>query len=182
MVTIVFEAHSTTTDNEEKLSSGWNDVSLSDLGREQSIKLGQRYRLNDFDAVFTSDMERAYQTAKLAFGSIDPKLLHMDWRLRECDYGDLTQHPKAEVDAVKPQRISVPFANGESYEQTAARMRSFLEDVRRLYDGKKIMVTGHRATQYGLERWINGVTLPDVVTAPWQWQPGWTYQLTEIAK
>jgi broad specificity phosphatase PhoE len=175
MITIIFEPHATTTDNEAHLASGWNDVALSELGIKQAKELGQRYNLDDFDAIFTSDMERAYQTAMLAFGDIDHTKLRMDWRLRECDYGDLTQHPKAEVDAEKPNRISVPFPNGESYQDTAKRMNSFLGDLAQNFSGKKVMVIGHRATQYGLEHWINGVPLGDAVSAPWKWQPGWTY-------
>jgi hypothetical protein len=42
------------------------------------------------------------------------------------------------------------------------------------------MIIGHRAAQYGLEHWIKGVAVTDAVTAPWKWQPGWTYELTAI--
>jgi broad specificity phosphatase PhoE len=176
MVTIIFEAHSTTTDNEAHLASGWNDVALSELGLKQSVELGQRYSLDDIDAIFASDMERAFQTATLAFPSIEPRKLHIDWRLRECDYGDLTQHPKSEVDREKLHRVDVPFPNGESYTDTTERMRTLLLDLARDYQDKKVMIIGHRATQYGLEHWINGVPLQDAVTAPWSWQAGWTYE------
>ncbi len=33
---------------------------------------------------------------------------------------------------------------------------------------------------YGLEHWIKGVSVSEAVTAPWKWQPGWTYLLKEI--
>lgn len=42
------------------------------------------------------------------------------------------------------------------------------------------MVIGHRATQYGLEHWVKGVTVKEAVTALWKWQPGWTYELKEL--
>jgi len=177
MVTIVFEQHATTTDNEEQLASGWNDVSLSDLGRSQAGELGQRYDLRDIDVIFTSDLERAYQTATLAFPDIEPRKLRMDWRLRECDYGELTQHAKAEVDGDKPHRLTTPFPNGESYTDTAARMQSFLDDLARFHAGQTVMVIGHRATQYGLEHLIQDRPLLEAVMAPWSWQPGWTYKL-----
>ena len=35
-LTLIFEAHGTTFDNEAHLSSGWNDVALSPLGEQQS--------------------------------------------------------------------------------------------------------------------------------------------------
>jgi broad specificity phosphatase PhoE len=176
MVTIIFEPHSTTTDNEAHLSSGHNDVDLSQLGTEQAKDLGERYRDDNFDAIFCSDLQRAYKTAEIAFGDRDWPIIR-DARLRECDYGELTQHPSAQVDPEKAKHISVRFPNGESYEDTAVRMGDFLRDLIRNYDGKKVMIIGHRATQYGLEHWIKGESVYDAVTAPWKWQPGWTYEL-----
>jgi hypothetical protein len=38
MVTIIFESHSTTFDNEDHLSSGHNDVELSELDKKQAIE------------------------------------------------------------------------------------------------------------------------------------------------
>ena len=37
MLTIIFEAHGTTFDNEAHLSSGHNDVALSSLGEQQFL-------------------------------------------------------------------------------------------------------------------------------------------------
>jgi broad specificity phosphatase PhoE len=153
MVTIVFESHATTTDNQNHLSSGHFDVELSELGLGQAKELGSRYENDHFDAIFC------------------------DARLRECDYGDLTQHPSAEVDPEKPRRVQQPFPGGESYEDTAKRMEAFLQDLLRDHDSQRVMIIGHRATQYGLEHWIKDVPLTDAVTAPWKWQPGWTYEL-----
>src|SRR5574340_1235260 len=41
-VSIVFETHSTSTDNERWLASGWRDCALSAAGRRQARELGQR--------------------------------------------------------------------------------------------------------------------------------------------
>jgi len=179
MVTIIFEPHATTLDNETRLASGWNDVQLSKLGIQQARDMGKRYALTDLDAIFTSDLERAYETARLAFPELEPRKLHVDWRLRECDYGNLTQHSKEEIDNEKPQRIHTPFPNGESYEQTTKRMKSFLEDLLHFHDDEIILIIGHRATQYGLEHLVKNVPLHTTIAAPWKWQPGWTYVLTE---
>lgn len=178
MVTIIFESHGTTVDNEKHLASGWANVELSELGIKQSKEMGQRYKNDYFDAIFCSDLQRSYKSAELAF---DNKFLIIkDARLKECDYGVLTQHPSGEVDLEKPQRIRIPFPNGESYEQTSERMKSFLEDLLRRYNGKRVMIIGHRATQYGLEHWINNVPLEKIIPAPWKWQPGWEYKLEKI--
>ncbi len=56
-------------------------------------------------------------------------------------------------------------------------MKDFLQELLVKYVGKRVMIIGHRATQYGLEHWIKGVPLKEAITAPWQWQPGWVYEL-----
>lgn len=175
LVTLVFEAHGTTFDNEAHLSSGWNDVALSPLGERQSREMGERYKDDHFDAIFCSDLQRAYKSAEIGFGTKWPII--KDARLRECNYGDFTQKPSEIVDAQKPLRITEPFPNGESYMQTTERMKSFLEDLKRDYAGKRVMVIGHRATQYGIENVINGVPLETLVATHFKWQPGWKYEV-----
>lgn len=175
MVTIIFEAHGTTFDNESHQSSGHYDVALSPLGEQQSKEMGERYKDDHFDAIICSDLQRSYKSAEIAFSDKFPVI--KDARLRECDYGDLTRHPSEEVDAEKSNRITTPFPNGESYEQTSDRMKIFLQDLLKNYDGKRVMIIGHRATQYGLERWIKGFPLEEVIPSPWKWQPGWGYIL-----
>lgn len=178
MVQIIFEAHGTTFDNEAHLSSGWNDVDLSPLGEKQSIEMGERYKGDNFDAIFCSSLKRSLRSAEIAFGKKFPII--QDARLNECDYGDLTQHPSSDVDGQKPQRINTPFPNGESYGQTTERIRAFLKDLFNNYDGKRVMIIGHRATQYGLENIIKGLPLEQVIPASWKWQPGWTYELNSF--
>lgn len=179
MVKIIFESHATSLDNENDLSSGHNDVQLSELGLQQAKELGERHRGEKLDVIFCSDLERSYKTAEIAFSERNIPIIK-DRRLRECDYGDLTQHPANEVKQQRAERVKTPFPNGESYEQTLERMRSFLLELLEKYEGKKVMIIGHRATQYGLEHWIKGVNLQEAVTAPWQWQPGWEYELKQL--
>lgn len=175
---IVFEPHSTTFDNEEGRASGWNDVELSPAGIEQSKELGQRRKLADFDAIFTSDLQRAHDTAVLAFGS-DTQKIFQDWRLRECNYGDMTGSPKDLMDKEKPKRIKLPFPNGESFEDANRRITNFLRELASNKKLRTVLIIGHRATHYGLETMITGKTLEQCIEehASWKWQPGWEYEL-----
>lgn len=178
MVTIIFESHGTTVDNEKHLASGSADCELSELGIQQSKEMSQRYADDHFDAIFCSELKRSCKSAEIAFDNKFP--IVKDARLNECDYGDMNQHPSSEVDLEKTKRIEEPFPNGESYEQTSERMRSFLQDLLKNYDGKRVMIIGHRATQYSLEHWIKNIPLEQVIPAPWKWQPGWEYKLENI--
>lgn len=179
MVTIFFESHATTKDNEQHLASGHCDVELSELGITQAKELGQRNDDEEFAAVFCSDLQRSYKTAEIAFASRKIKIIK-DKRLRECDYGEFERKPSQMVDKLKSEHISKPFPGGQSYEQTTALVKDFLNGLLKNYDGKQILIIGHRATQYALENLIIGVPLKEAVLAPWAWQPGWVYPLKNL--
>lgn len=82
------------------------------------------------------------------------------------------------MDPAKLEYITKPFPNGESYEQTNKRMKDFLDELKQKYHGRDInvLIIGHRATQYGLEHWINGIDLKTLITTPFKWQAGWEYK------
>src|SRR5262245_61570560 len=128
-IELVYETHSTTVDNETGIATGWLEGQLSETGRRQASELGERRRDDGLAAVFTSDLGRAIETAEIAFaGSELP--VHLDWRLRECNYGELNGAPVADIDeAVRVRRIDEPFPGGESYRQVVERTRDFLNDL-----------------------------------------------------
>ena len=96
MITIYFEGHATTADNEASVASGHNDVDLSERGRHQAAgEKRRRYENIEFDTVFTSDLSRAYDTDKSMVAGKDNQIIQ-DARIRECDYSDLTRRPRAE--------------------------------------------------------------------------------------
>jgi broad specificity phosphatase PhoE len=179
MLALFYSPHSTSIDNEAGRASGHADVPLSALGRQQARGLGKHYELGALDAVFCSDLQRASKTAEIAFAACGLPII-ADARLREYDYGDMTQYPVAQVEQEFGRRIAEPFPNGESMVMVAQRVGAFLRDVLQVYDGKKIAVIGHRATRYGLEYWCGNTSLDEIVRARWEWRdiPIWRYELS----
>jgi broad specificity phosphatase PhoE len=176
VIELVYETHSTTTDNEARIATGWLEGQLSDRGRSQARALGERRRDDGIDAVFTSDLGRAVETVEIAFeGSSIP--VFKDSRLRECDYGELNGGPAAEIDAEKSRRIDEPFPGGESYRQVVDRMRSFLDDLSPRFEGCRLVLVSHAAPRWALEHLLEGAPLEDLVDAPFEWQEGWLYRL-----
>ncbi len=158
-VTIIFETHSTSLDNEAGIASGHNDVDQS------------------FTAVICSDLMRSYRTAEIAFGAANLLILR-DPRMRECDYGSLSGFPVEIVDRERSGRIHEPFPEGASYNQVVDRVRDLLlSDVLARYRGQRVLMIGHRATWYSLEHLLAGVLLLEAIEMTWTWQPGWMYQL-----
>jgi len=176
MVKIWLESHCTTIDNEAKRASGWNDIDLSEKGRQQSLELVDRCRSRNLSAIFCSDLQRAVKSGVPTASELHLPLFP-DKRLRECNYGDFTLKAKKVVELERPKRIKVPFPNGESYQQCMKRMKNFLEWLEENYDNKTVMIIGHRATHCALEHFIKRKSLELCLSEQIQRQPGWLYEL-----
>ncbi|HEX2850089.1 MAG TPA: histidine phosphatase family protein [Acidimicrobiales bacterium] len=175
-ISVVFETHSISEDNELGRASGWAHSRLSPAGRDLARALGERRRRDRLAAVFSSDLGRAVETATIAFeGSAVPVLL--DWRLRECDYGDETRAPVARHHAGRCAHLREPYPHGESWEQAVGRVGRFLDDLPLKWEGRRVLVIGHVATRWALDHLIAGVPLEDLCAADFAWQEGWEYVL-----
>ena len=175
-VELVYETHSTTLDNEQGTATGWLEGELSERGREEARRLGERRRDDGLAVVYTSDLARAQDTAAIAFSGTSLPV-HADSRLRECNYGDLNGGPLAAVAAARLGHVDAPFPGGESYRDVVERTRAFLVDVRARHDGERVLVIAHSANRWALEYLLNGVPLEDQIDAPFEWQPGWVYMV-----
>ena len=165
-----------TTDNEQGIATGWLPGRLSETGRRFARALGERRRDDGLAVVFTSDLARAVETAEIAFGGSDIPVRE-DWRLRECNYGDLNGKPVPEIDAERLNRVDEPFPGGESYRDVVDRTRSFLDGLSPELDDSRILLIAHSANRWALEHLLLGASLEALIAEPFEWQEGWEYRL-----
>jgi alpha-ribazole phosphatase/probable phosphoglycerate mutase len=177
-VQIVFETHALSQDNERGLASGWLPGRLSERGRALARELGERRVADGLAAVFTSDLRRALETVELAFADSGPPVL-VDWRLRECDYGSLNGASAAQVLRERRRRLTMPYPDGESWEQAVRRVGRFVGDLPLRWTGQRVLVIGHVATRWAFDHLVNGVRLEDLIEEDFGWQEGWEYELDE---
>lgn len=174
---IIYYVHGTTYDNASKKCSGWKQVELNDLGKEQAINLGKNTPYT-FDVLFTSDLKRAMDSAKLAFPKYEGIV---DERLRECNYGDYDGADKKMV--VYEEHVKDPFPNGESLMDVENRIREFLKFLNENYSGKTIGIIAHRAPQLALEVITKHISWEEANKNDWrktgEWQAGWEYSFSE---
>jgi 2,3-bisphosphoglycerate-dependent phosphoglycerate mutase len=175
-IELVFETHSTTVDNEQGRATGWLPGQLSEQGRAQARQLGRRRTADGITAVFSSDLTRAVETASVAFGASPIPVLY-DWRLRECDYGHRNGMPAAELHVSRREYLDRPYPGGESWRQAVARVGRFLGDLPLRWDEQRIGVIGHVATRWGLDHFIGGEPLEELVEQDFAWQEGWEYRI-----
>jgi 2,3-bisphosphoglycerate-dependent phosphoglycerate mutase len=175
-VRVVFETHSTSEDNERGIATGWLGGRLSAVGRTQAAELGERRRDDGIELVIASDLNRALETAAIAFGGSGIPV-RVDWRLRECDYGELNGMPRALLDEQRRVRVDEPWPGGESWRDAVRRVDGFLDELAATHDGRRVLLIGHVATRWALDQRVNGTPLEELVVAPFAWQEGWEYVL-----
>lgn len=138
--------HGETDWNRDGRYQGQYNVPLNPAGVLQAHALAERLKDATFDAVYSSDLDRARMTAQIAVH----QPVHADTRLREPDYGVFQGLTYVEMEARypdifaawQPARLIAP-PNGESMESVAARIESFLADLRATHEGHSVLVVSH---------------------------------------
>ena len=62
--------HSETVWNKERRLQGRSDIELTEYGRELARITGEALKNIDFEAIYSSPLERAYETANLIKGDV----------------------------------------------------------------------------------------------------------------
>jgi len=99
--TLILLRHGNSTWNQENRFTGWVDVDLSDLGRQEAKRAGDLLAQSGLkpDLLYTSRLKRAINTANIALAEAERSWIDVkrDWRLNERHYGDLQGKDKAEI-------------------------------------------------------------------------------------
>ncbi len=172
-VEVIFITHSTSQDNEAGVASGWFDTPLSPTGERQALEVRDRWATTTLDAVYAADLLRTRRTAEVAFGHRLP--VRLDPRLREVDYGLLTQRPRAEIDGQRVSRVHEAHPGGESYAQAMERHRALLDEVAVEHPGGTVLLVGCYASWMALEHLAAGRPLAEVAAEQRAWRTGWRF-------
>lgn len=101
MYKLVLVRHGQSTWNLENRFTGWTDVGLTDLGRQEAQEAGRLLREGGyvFDVAYTSVLRRAIQTLWAVLQEMNLEWLPVEkaWQLNERHYGSLQGLNKAEM-------------------------------------------------------------------------------------
>lgn len=150
MTTVYFIRHGTTENNIAGRFQGRSDIPLGEKGRKQAACLGERFAHIPLDAVYTSPLRRAYQTAEGVCAHLPVQPICCDG-LREIDGGALEGRTNDEnirdyPDVMRnfrehPAKFNPP--DGESAEQVHARVLGAIEKIVSKERDKTIAIVSH---------------------------------------
>jgi probable phosphoglycerate mutase len=121
---------------------------LSDGGRAQAERAAERLADLPVDAIYSSPLERARETAEPTAARTGREVNHDDGLL-ECDFGDWTGAALADVAAlpewqtVQRSPSTFRFPNGESFTEMQARIVGSLEALRTTHGGGVVVCFSH---------------------------------------
>ena len=166
--------HGETDSNAQKRMQGWLDVPLNNNGVSQAQILAQKLADVKFDAVYSSPLSRALDTARAVVGD---KQILLNGDLREWNMGDfcghivrLTDSPADTPIDMSGDIIYAPYAllsnddyvppNGESYNMFIARVRDALLDIVKNSGGNTIAIATHTGVAKNIIKQFTDVTWP----------------------
>ncbi|MBV8498917.1 MAG: histidine phosphatase family protein [Candidatus Eremiobacteraeota bacterium] len=136
MLELVLVRHGPTESNETGRFQGRTDLPLSALGRAHARALAGALREQDLRRIYSSDLQRARETASAVAGAHAAPLVE-DERLREFDFGSWEGLTWEDILAREPSlagraRSAAGYYSppgGESFDGVRRRVRAFLDDV-----------------------------------------------------
>jgi broad specificity phosphatase PhoE len=149
--TVLLARHGESDWNHSKQWQGFADRPLTDLGREQAAELAQRLSDTELDAVYSSDLQRARDTAEVV-ARTKGLTVHTTPDLREVDVGSWSGLTRAEAEARYPEQYArwlqggEGWDDGETYEQLGERVVRAIRRIAKAHEEERVLVVVHGGT------------------------------------
>ena len=158
--------HGETAWNAEHRVQGQLDVPLNSIGQAQALAASKVLSLEKFDAIYSSDLARARQTAQPAASLLAREIL-LEKDLRERHYGIFERLTYAEVKKRFPEDYArfeahdpeYAFRTGESFRNFYERSVAVISRIVKQHEDQSVLVFTHGGVLDMLYRFIGGFPL-----------------------
>ena len=135
--------HGQTRWNAENKICGRTDLPLTEEGLRQAQALAEKVKDLKIDQIISSPMIRALHMAKVLSDSCGAPI-RVDERLIEQDYGIFEGRDRQDPEFLNNKRqFAVRYPGGESMMQMAGRIYPLLEEIKKNYPRKTVLLTCH---------------------------------------
>jgi uncharacterized phosphatase len=133
--------HGQTDWNLRKRIQGSTDIPLNSTGRAEAAETGVRLRERTWDAIVTSPLQRAEETARIIAGELGIPRPQAIPELTERHHGDIEGLTFSERKATFPDGVRVPGL--ESRQDVLDRVLPALARVAEAHAGESVLVISH---------------------------------------
>ena len=150
--------HGQTVWNAANRVCGITDVELTEKGIEQAQELAKLVSEAKVDMILTSPLVRAMDTGKIVSEYCNIPMM-VDNRLIEQNYGIYEGVDRTNEEFLANKRnFAYRYPNGESMMQVAYRIYGLLEDIKKKYSGKDVLLISHGGVCRIIETYFNDMT------------------------
>jgi broad specificity phosphatase PhoE len=142
MTTILLVRHGETDWNLHRRLQGHADTPLNRRGREQARDLAAELADEPIDAVYSSDLVRAHETARVVAEAHGLDVTAID-DLRERNFGTWEGLSDDEIHARFPEAATGVLGDGETREEMARRVFDALQRIADSHPGGRVLVVSH---------------------------------------
>lgn len=161
--------HGQTVFNAEGRIQGQSDSGLSELGRRQSLAAAEALQGRAIEAIFSSPLERARQTAEAIAAALELPV-ETDPRLMEINAGILQNQLRAELDRLYPDVMAHWHSGDPDYRFPGGESRRDLM-LRGGEAFRSIRASGHRQVVVVAHGGLLVAAIKDVVGIPAKQNP-----------
>lgn len=137
--------------------TGEIDEPLNEIGVKQANELAEQLKDVQFDAIISSPLKRAYQTAEIVNGLHGlPLEINSAWRERET--GGIYASLELWSDMFDFDK-NIKLNNSESLNDFINRIYSAIEELKQNYHNKSVLVVSHDGVYCALNAYINKLPL-----------------------
>ncbi|AYF99032.1 histidine phosphatase family protein [Protaetiibacter intestinalis] len=141
MTELYLVRHGETDWNAARRIQGRTDVPLNDAGREQARQTGALLARRRWDAIYTSPLSRAAETARIIGEAVGISELGIRDGLMERDYGQAEGMTFDEIEALYPEGVRAP--GQETREDVGRRVVGALLALAEEHPGASLIVVSH---------------------------------------
>jgi broad specificity phosphatase PhoE len=153
MARLLLVRHGLTDHNVDRRVAGYTNVCLNEEGFRQAEKLNKHLADEKIDAVYSSDLQRAVDTAKGIVSGRDIEIVTC-YELREMNFGEAEEMTFVELNEKYPDLArsvmnvdtGVSFPGGESFADFVKRVRVFLKTLEKFNEDHTVLIVSHGAT------------------------------------
>ena len=164
MTELLLVRHGETDWNREFRFQGHADPPLNETGREQARTLADELAGEPIDAIYTSDLARARETAEILAARLGKDVVPLR-ELREIDVGEWQGLTWPEIEERHPAGVEAwrerghGWEGGESYEQLGERIVAALRRISAEHPGERVLVVGHGGTIRATRAFVEGCSV-----------------------
>ncbi len=171
---IIMVRHGFSRANEQQRFAGHWDIELAELGKKQAEKAGAYFKDHPVDALYSSDLLRAYHTAE-PISKVLGLPIHKDPGLREIKAGEWEKLSFDELRTQYPEEFNIwvndvgrsRCPGGESVQELTERVTDTVRRIAEKHDGQTVCITTHATPIRAMCTVASGTPIAEMAKVPW---------------